>query len=135
MRIFLAAALAVVATPAFAANQPAKVIWSYPTHESTVAEPVKFVQLKFDQDVDFLSLDIEKPDSEKVVLYDAFTDPLPLPKGREFAVTLPAEVSTPGQYYLNYAASVTHADKTTDAIAGYTGFEIAEPEAEGEAGQ
>lgn len=128
VRSILGLLFAISAVPAMAASTPAKVIWSSPVHESTVAEPVRLVQVKFDQEVDFMSLDIEHPDGHKDQIYDAFTDPVPLPKGKEFAFTLPAAIGQAGQYYANWAASVTHADKSTDALAGFIGFIVETPQ-------
>lgn len=131
-RIFFAALLAAMAMPALAANPLPQLVWSFPDNESTVTEPVQFVQLKFDRPVDLVAVDLQSPDETRLPLYDAMTDPIPMKTDSEFAITLPAAVSAPGQYYVNYAISVTHAANRTDAVAGFAGFVIEDPQADEE---
>ncbi|MBN8485800.1 MAG: copper resistance protein CopC [Sphingomonadales bacterium] len=129
--IFLGLALVAAAAPLAAqAQQSAVLVAATPQNEAVVSGPVSNVTIIFSREVDLVHVDVELPDQSKLVLFDIFDREDPARKGKSFTLALPAPLTAGGQYYINYAVSVTNPG-STDAIAGFTGFEIeAEPATE-----
>lgn len=124
--IFGMALTAFVAPATAQAPQATLLVAATPQDKAVIAGPVNELTITFNRDVDLVHLDVELPDESKVVLFDVFERGDAARKGKTFTLALPAPLATSGQYYLNYAVSVTNPG-STDAIAGFTGFEIEAP--------
>ena len=130
MKLFkalLAIPLAFAAAPAFAQPLLEDLDFAFPEADSVEAEPVQFVQLHFDAEVDLASVEIGYPDDTKVEIYNAFTDLMPLKKNNVFAITLAQPLTAPGMYNVFYAISMTRENNTTDTNVGSYAFTITIP--------
>lgn len=124
---WLAIPLILVTAPALSQPVLEDLEYSYPKAGYVEREPIRFVQLHFDADVDLSSVEIGYPDDTKAEIYNAFTDLIPMKKNKVFAITLPKPLEQSGRYNVFYAISMTRANNTTDTNVGSFEFTIELP--------